>query len=145
MARSNVSPAIDPPASPAFHAFSYARPGRALAPNFIIAGGGEVKEGGANYRDNIVAYGDTSPAGMRLKVQCVLDEMERRMAALGLGWAQTTAAQAYTVFDIHPYLAGDLLARGAGTHGLTWHYCRPPIAGLEFYMDCRGVESERML
>jgi hypothetical protein len=37
----------------------------------------------ANYRDHIVRLGDTSPAGLREKAHFVLDEMERRMGALG--------------------------------------------------------------
>jgi hypothetical protein len=145
VARSNVCPEIYPPATPIFHAFSYARPGKTLAPNFVIAGSGEVSERGSNYRDHIVAYGDTSPAGMRQKARCVLDEMERRLEALGLGWKDTTDTQVYTVFDVHSYLADDLVRRGAASHGITWQFCRPPIIGLEFEMDCRGIESEHML
>jgi hypothetical protein len=145
VARSNVCPEIDPPATPVFHAFSYARPGGTPAPNFVIAGSGEVSERGGNYRDHIVAHGDTSPAGMRQKARCVLDEMERRLGLLGLGWKDTTDAQIYTVFDVHSYLADDLVRRGAARRGVAWHYCRPPIIGLEFEMDCRGVEIERML
>jgi hypothetical protein len=145
VARSNVCPEIDPPAEPVFHAFSYARPGKAAAPSFVIAGSGEVAERGGNYRDHIVAYGDTSPAGMRQKALCVLDEMERRLGALGFGWKDTTDTQVYTVFDLHSYLADDLVRRGAARRGFTWHYCRPPIIGLEFEMDCRGVGVEYVL
>ena len=145
VARSNVCPEIAPPATPVFHAFSYARPGKALAPNFVIAGSGEVSERGGNYRDHIVAYGDTSPAGMREKAHCVLDEMERRLGALGFGWKDTTDTQVYTVFDVHSYLADDLVRRGAASRGFTWHFCRPPIIGLEFEMDCRGIETEHVL
>jgi len=145
VARSNVCPEIDPPAAPVFHAFSYAQPGRAAAPNFVIAGSGEVSERGNNYRDHIVAYGDTSPAGMRQKARCVLDEMERRLGALGVGWKDATDTQVYTVFDVHSYLADDLVRRGAANRGFSWHFCRPPIIGLEFEMDCRGIETEHML
>ena len=145
VARSNVCPEIDPPATPVFHAFSYARPGTALSPSFVIAGSGEVSERGSNYRDHIVAYGDTSAAGMRKKAHCVLDEMERRHGALGFGWKDTTDTQVYTVFDVHSYLADDLVRRGAARRGFTWHFCRPPIIGLEFEMDCRGTETEHML
>jgi hypothetical protein len=145
VARSNVCPEIEPPAEPVFHAFSYARPGKAAAPSFVIAGSGEVAERGGNYRDHIVAYGDTSPAGMQKKARCVLDEMERRLGALGFGWKDTTDTQVYTVFDLHSYLADDLVRRGAARRGLTWHYCRPPIIGLEFEMDCRGVGVEYVL
>ena len=145
VARSNVCPEIDPPAEPVFHAFSYARPGMTPAPGFVIAGSGEVSERGGNYRDHIVAYGDTSPAGMRQKALSVLDEMERRLGALGVGWKDTTDTQIYTVFDVHSYLADDLVRRGAANRGFTWHFCRPPIIGLEFEMDCRGIETEHML
>ena len=145
VARSNVCPEIAPPAVPVFHAFSYARPGKALAANFVIAGSGEVSERGGNYRDHIVAYGDTSPAGMREKAHCVLDEMERRLGALGFGWKDTTDTQVYTVFDVHSYLGDDLVRRGAASRGFTWHFCRPPIIGLEFEMDCRGIETEYVL
>jgi len=145
VARSNVCPGIDPPAEPVFHAFSYVRPGNALAPNFVIAGSGEVSERHGTYRDHIVAYGDTSPEGMRQKAHCVLDEMERRLGALGFTWRDTTDTQVYTVFDVHSYLADDLVRRGAASRGFTWNFCRPPIIGLEFEMDCRGIETERML
>ena len=67
------------------------------------------------------------PAGMRQKARSVLAEMERRLGALGLGWKDTTDTQVYTVFDVHPYLADDLVRRGAANRGFTWHFCRPPI------------------
>jgi hypothetical protein len=82
---------------------------------------------------------------MRKKAQWVLSEMERRMAALGFTWAATTAVQAYTVHDLHPFLADELVARGAARHGLTWQFCRPPVVDLEYEMDCRGVFIERVL
>jgi hypothetical protein len=148
VARSNVCPEIDPPAAPGFHAFCYTVPEAAAGaapPSFAVAGSGEAKEGQGNYRDHTVAPGDTSPAGMRAKARHVLGEMERRMALLGFGWRDTTAAQAYTVFDIHPVLAEEVVRRGAARHGLTWHFCRPPVLGLDFEMDCRGVMTERVL
>jgi len=49
------------------------------------------------------------------------------------------------VHDIHPLLAGELVARGAARHGLTGQYCRPPVVGLDYEMDCRGVWRERVL
>jgi hypothetical protein len=140
VARSNVCPEIAPPAAPAFHAFCYTRPAAAdAAPSFVIAGSGEVPEGRANYREHIVRLGDTSPEGLREKARFVLGEMERRLGALGLGWANTTDTQVYTVYDLHPFLAEDLVRRGAARGGFTWHFARPPIAGLDFEMDCRGV------
>ena len=28
--------------------------------------------------------------------------------------------------------------------GVTWHYARPPVVDLEYEMDCRGVQIERV-
>ncbi len=145
IARSNVCPEIAPPAEPCFHAFTFTMPAPDAAPSFVVAGSGEAPEGKPNYRDHVIAFGDTSAAGLRTKARWVLGEMERRMGALGFGWAGTTGVQAYTVHDIHPFLAEELVARGAARHGLTWQFCRPPVVDLEYEMDCRGLWRERVL
>ncbi len=149
VARSNVCPEIDPPAEPSFHAFAFTTEGAGgssgAPPSFVIAGSGESVEGKANYRDHIVARGDTSPSGLRAKARWVLGEMERRMAAVGATWHDTTAVQLYTVHDIHPFLGDELVKRGATRHGLTWHFNRPPVVELDYEMDCRGVALERVL
>lgn len=145
VARSNVCPERDRPPEPSFHAFCYTVPAAGAAPSFVVAGSGEAPEGKSSYADHIVARGDLSPAGLRRKAVWVMDEMERRMAALGAGWAAATAAQVYSVHDIHPFLADLLVARGAARHGVTWHYARPPVVELEYEMDCRGVAAERVL
>jgi hypothetical protein len=144
VARSNVCPAIDPTSEPSFHAFSYTEAAQVADPSFVIAGSGEAPEGHSNYRDHIVRLGDVSPAGILEKARFVLGEMERRMGALGFGWKDTTAAQLYTVHDIHPFLADEIVRRGAARSGLTWHYNRPPVVDLEYEMDCRGVSVERI-
>jgi hypothetical protein len=143
IARSNVCPAIDPPAGPSFHAFSYTELAENAAPSFVIAGSGEAPEGRGNYRDHIVKLGDISPLGLREKARFVLGEMERRMAALGFNWGDTTATQLYTVHNIHPFLADEIVRRGAARSGITWHYNRPPVVDLEYEMDCRGVGIDR--
>lgn len=145
VARSNVCPAVAPPGEPSFHAFSYTVPAHAAAPSFVIAGSGEVPEGRDNYRDHVIRPGDTSAEGLRAKADFVLAEMERRLAALGLAWRDTTATQVYTLHDLHPFLADEIVARGAAAHGLTWHWCRPPVAGLDYEMDCRGATVERVI
>lgn len=142
VARANVCPELDPPDAPSFHAFSYAVPAENAPPSFVIAGSGEAQEGRGDYRDHTVALGDISPKGIRAKADWVLGEMERRMAALGFGWADTTGVQVYTVHDIAPFLGPEIVRRGAARHGATWQYCRPPVVDLEFEMDCRGVHRE---
>jgi hypothetical protein len=145
VARSNVCPKIDPPAEPCFHAFSYAVPAPRAPESFVIAGSGESVEGKANYRDYIVAPGDISPAGMLRKAKWVLDEMERRMSAFGGTWKQTTGVQLYTVQDVYPILESELGRRGVLRGGLTWHFNRPPVVGLDYEMDCRRVHSEKVI
>jgi hypothetical protein len=145
IARSNVCPAIDPPAEPSFHAFSYTETAPDAEPSFVVAGSGEAPEGRGNYRDHIVRLCDVSPEGIREKARFVLSEMERRMGALGFGWKDSTATQLYTVHNIHSFLADEIVRRGAARSGLIWHYNRPPVVDLEYEMDCRGVSIERVV
>ncbi|MGE3781810.1 MAG: hypothetical protein AB7H71_03580 [Alphaproteobacteria bacterium] len=146
VARSNVCPEIDPPATPSFYAFCYTVPGVGDAPpSFVCAGSGEAREGGASYEERIVRLGDQSPDGMREKARFVHGEMERRMAALGFGWADVTGTQVYTVYDIHSFLADEIVRRGAMRVGLTWHFARPPVEGLDYEMDVRGLGRELVI
>jgi hypothetical protein len=151
VARSNVCPEIDPPAAPVFYAFSYTVPSDGetapgdTTPSFVCAGSGEAREGGASYAERIVRLGDQSPDGMAEKARFVLGEMERRMDALGFGWADVTATQVYTVYDIHPFLADEIVRRDTARAGLTWHYARPPVQGLDYEMDVRGVARELVI
>jgi hypothetical protein len=140
VARSNVAPVIEPPQEPCFHAFSYTV-GRADASStFVVAGSGEWPEGG-KFPDDIVARGDTSEAGMRAKAALVLDTMERRMRGLGgLTWRDASAVQIYSG---SPFPV-EYIVRRAGP-GLQWNYCRPPIEGLDFEMDVRGLPTELVL
>ena len=144
VARSNVCPEIDPPGEPSFYAFSFTTQDPAPAPSFVVAGSGEAQEGAARYSERTVRFGETTPDAMREKAAYVLGEMERRMALLGFSWADATAAQVYTVHDIHPFLGDEIVRRGAARGGLTWHYCRPPVHGLEYEMDCRGIADEQI-
>jgi hypothetical protein len=149
VARSNVCPEIDPPREPSFHAFSFTVESKHAAPkavaSFVIAGSGEAREGGGSYAERTVRHGETSAEAMREKARFVLGEMERRLALFGLDWSATSATQVYTVHDLHPFLADEIVRRGAARAGLTWHFCRPPVRGLEFEMDCRGVGWEEVI
>jgi hypothetical protein len=145
IARSNVCPEIHKPAEPGFHAFTYAVPAKGAAPSFLIAGSGESVEGKGSYRDNTVAWRDLSVEGMWKKMHHVMGEMERRMAALGFGWHDTTGVQVYTVHDMFPHFAREIVERGAARHGACWHFCRPPVIDLEFEVDCRGIATELVL
>jgi len=133
VARSNVAPAVDPPGEPSFYAFSYTVPAARGARDFVVAGSGEWPEGG-RFPEDIVQ-------GLHNKVAWVLDMMEARMRGLGgFAFSEASAVQVYTV---HPFPM-ELVAQRAGS-AIHWHYCWPPIEGLEFEMDARSVSLERRL
>ena len=145
VARSNVCPHTAPPPGPSFHAFAFTREGEAGIPEFMTAGSAESQPGDGGPETRILRFRDRSEAGMRAKAVMVLDRMEQRMAAFGRGWADATAVQVYTVFDPHPFMADEVARRGAERHGFTWHFCRPPIADLDYEMDVRAVGEERVV
>jgi hypothetical protein len=145
VARSNVCPEISGPPEPSFHAFSYVAEGDAGAPQFVISGSAEARDGSAPYAERIIRLNDTSPDALREKAAFVLGRMEDRMDAFGHGWADTTATQVYCVYDIHPFMAGEIVRRGAARCGLSWHFNRPPVIGLDYEMDCRSVSVERAI
>ena len=151
VARSNLAPQFDPPSEPCFHAFSFTVPipagastGTSRGPDFVVAGSGEWPEG-TPFPDGIVARADVSAVGLSRKVEYVLDTMRRRADGLGADWHGVTAAQVYTVHDIHPLLGTAFAPRGLLGAGLTVFACRPPILELEFEMDVRRVRTERVL
>jgi len=145
VARTNVCPAYSPPSSPSLYAFSYTVPASKAAATFIISGGGEAAEGKGSYRERIVRHGDTSPDGLREKMRFVIAAMERRLSALGFGWADARSTQAYAVHDIGALVGPEIAAHGVAPNGLTWHFCRPPVVGIDFEMDVRGAALDLVL
>ena len=137
--RTNVCPIYQPPKTPMLYAFCYTVPAKSSTRgSFAIAGGGECPEGKGNYRDHIVRRGDTSIDGLREKMRTVVREMERRLALLGFAWKDAVTTQCYTVHDVGSLIRDEIVMRGATPGGLTWHFCRPPIADLEYEMDIRA-------
>jgi hypothetical protein len=146
VARSNVCPEIDPPAEPGFHAFSFTVPAApGAAPSFVISGSAEARAIEAGYRERIIRYGEHGADAMREKAHFVLEEITRRLGLFGVGWRDTTASQVYTIRDIYPFLADEIVRRGAAHAGINWHFTRPPVRDLEFEVDCRSVRVEEVL
>jgi hypothetical protein len=138
--RTNVAPVAAAPPEPSLYAFDYTVRGATPTPAFVVAGAGELRER-ARGAEGIVRPGETSGDALAEKARFVLGVMQERMRALGTDWRRVTVIDVYTA---HP-LAGALLdeiLRAAGPsaiHGLRWFPSRPPIQGLEFEMDLRGV------
>jgi hypothetical protein len=144
VARTNIAPAVAAPPEPALYAFSYTVPAVHDAPTFVVAGAGDLQDQGVLDPSAVVRPGETSRAALSEKVATVMTVMQERLTGLGRTWAETTAVDLYTIQDIQPLLAEQILAPlgVAATHGLHWFYSHPPIADLVFEMDVRGVYQE---
>lgn len=146
VARTNVAPAINPPAEPSFYGFSYTVRSSTKRKTFVVAGAGELPEGSLDPHD-VVRAGESSPAAIQEKMRFVIGLMEGRLKGLGVSWNDVTVSEIYSVHDIHPFLETELLTRQdeGGAHGLTWHYSRPPIQSIEYEMDLRGCATELVI
>lgn len=143
VARTNVAPHLLPPSEPSVYAFSITVPAQKAPASFVIAGSGELPEGSLDPHD-VVRRGEASTDALREKARFVMSLMSARLAGLDASWKQVTAAQVYTVHDIHAFLATEILAgmHDAAPLGIHWHYARPPIESIEYEMDLRGCRRE---
>jgi len=140
--RTNVAPTIAAPAEPSLYAFAYTVQGTTASPTFIVAGAGEMRDRGQG-REGIVRVGETSAEAMREKARFVMAIMQERLSALGGDWSRVTVIDVYTARPVHD-LIDDVLGPAGATaiHGIRWFPSRPPIQGLEFEVDLRGVGRE---
>jgi hypothetical protein len=139
VARTNVVPLHDPPATPGVLTAFLVRPhgeGERDGTDFVVAGAGEM----ANdlQPGSIIAQGDTSDAGLARKVDGVIEEMAVQMAALGV-----TGPNVVNVYTAHQprALHERLVTRfpSVGGSGYVRWLTRPPVRDVEFEMDCRRV------
>jgi hypothetical protein len=144
--RTNVCPVSGAPREPSLYAFSYTVAGTTPAPTFVVAGAGEMRERGKG-AEGIVRHGDTSPDAMREKARLVMTIMEERLRAVGGGWDRVMVIDVYAAQPIHEIVQHEILpkAGAAAIHGVRWFPSLPPIQGLEFEMDLRGVARELVL
>jgi hypothetical protein len=144
IARTNVAPLIAAPAEPSLYAFAYTIAATTSRPTFVVAGSGEVVELAA---ERIVRRGETSPDAIREKAAFVMSVMQNRLRGLGRDWNDVTAIEVYTPHPIEPFVRDVILgvAGPAAIHGVRWYPSHPPIVGLEYEMDMRGVARELVL
>jgi len=146
VARTNVAPHLLAPAEPLVHGFSITVEAGNAPASFVIAGSGELPEGSLDPHE-VIRRGETSTGALREKALFVMSLMSSRLAGLDASWKHVTAAQVYTVHDIHPFLESEILTRmgEASSLGINWHYARPPIESIEYEMDLRGCRYETIL
>jgi len=142
--RTNVAFEVNPVPEPMLAGFYYTMPSTMRGETFVLSGAPEIasREGGIQ----IVARGDTSADGLRQKLECILQVLGAHLAEMKLKWEIATAVNVYTVFDVHPLLSALLPVLGAASHcGVTWHFARPPVSGLDLEIDARAVRTELIL
>jgi hypothetical protein len=80
--------------------------------------------------------------GLQQKIEFVIQEMEKRLRSLGFTWNDVGCTQAYSVHNIGGLVESLLASRGFIRNGLSWHFARPPVMGLDFEMDLRGAVNQ---
>jgi len=143
VARTNVCPEFFGPQEISMLAFTYTVPCATDSnANFVVSGGGDARPGSEPYKDRIIAFGDHSQSGLQLKVEFVIQEMEKRLKSLGFNWNDVACTQAYSVHNIGGLVESLLASQGFMRTGLSWHFARPPVMGLDFEMDLRGAVNQ---
>ena len=140
IARTNVAPLVGAPAEASLYGFAYTLPGGPGTPTFVVAGSGEMRERSLDAA-GLVRSGETTPEAMREKAAYVVSVMRDRLHGLGADWTDVTAINVYTAHAIEPFLADTILGGvgAAAVHSIHWYLSRPPVKGIEFEMDMRGV------
>lgn len=137
--RTNVVPAANPPKTPMVHAFSYSQPTKSAMKTFCISGAADLDS-----RGDVVAPGDTSPAGMRQRLSHCVEAIGERLAQLELEWKEVTHIDVCLAHDAGPAL--DEMLRhappGALPREVRVHAARPPIIGTEVELECRAAAKE---
>jgi len=128
-ARTNVAPELDPPGEPCLHAFCYTTAADEKSNDFVISGSAEP---------------DGTPGGLPAYWAAIAGELEKRMAALGVTWADATETQFYGTRADHQLFASEGLTHFAEMvrPGLRWFFSRPPIDTLNIEVDVRRLTHE---
>lgn len=156
VARTNVAPAVGREVADEteLHAFSYTAaaaghrsvdsPSRA---SFVIAGAGDLNDQADLRAEAIVGGATPWTESGSARAAAVLDEMETRLAAFDLTWADSDSVTVYSVERIGAVMESTVIPRLGDTarNGIHWYHARPPITGLLFEMDTRGGVIERRI
>ncbi len=136
--RTNVAPEAVRVAGPSLAGFHYTMPAAGAPPTFVLSGAAEIAPGPSG-KPEIVARGDVSPAAIARKLEAVVATLSGHLEALGAAWSDATAVNLYTVHDAHAAIPPMLARIRPGVDGITWHYARPPVIGLEVEIDAQAV------
>lgn len=146
IARTNVAPLVSGPTEPSLYGFTYTATGGTPSPTFVVAGAGELR-GDSLQPEALIRRGEVTEDAMGEKAAWVLKTMHERLRGLEADWADVTRINVYTAHPVDAIIREHLLGAvdTAAVHGIHWYVSRPPITGLEFEMDMRGVARDLVL
>ncbi|MGW4094911.1 2-amino-5-chloromuconate deaminase CnbZ [Nocardia sp. NPDC004750] len=145
LARTNVSPSINPPVEPSVLSFSYTVPTDEGTGTFVVSGVGELPDDTV-IPDGVVRHRETSHAALLEKAACVVEVVDHRLRAIGVDWDSSMTVQLYSAHDVTSSVQGLLAQKGlAPTHGLIWHDAAPPVDDLELEIDVRAYRRQLRL
>ena len=149
LARTNISPAEFELKEASVYAFSYTAKivDDFDRPSFIVAGAGDLADQTNLTPSAIVRPNETSPDAVEEKIKVVMKVMQQRLTGLLTGWEDVSSISIYTVIPLHSLLVDTVLkpVGPAALQGVNWFYGKPPISGLDYEMDVRGVRKELIL
>ena len=139
VARTNVVPSA-PPDEPSIAGFSYTVPSQTSMATFVVAGAAELR-GGALTDEAAVRPGEDSADALEEKATHVVATMKDRLRRLGVDSIAVPTVRVYTRSPLRPAIRDIVLAAFplAHAHGIVYHHASPPVTGLRFEMDVRGV------
>ncbi len=143
VARTNVSPVVNPPAETHLYGFAFCQPSVLRERTYIVAGGGELPHRDLS-REHIVRVGETTQDAMQEKAKCVTDIMRLRLERMNADESLLSAINVYTSHPVRSILEDTIIQQlPAAAHiGIRWNLTRPPVKEIEFEMDLRGVRQE---
>lgn len=149
IARTNIVPAEFELKEPSVYAFSYTavvKDGFTL-PSFIVAGAGDLLDQTDLTPSAIVRPNETTADALEEKANGVMKVMQARLSGLGANWKDASSISIYTVIPMNTFIRNTIIKPigAAALHGVTWYYSNPPIKGLAYEMDMRGVRKELIM
>lgn len=149
IARTNIVPAEFELKEPSVYAFSYTvRVNDDFKlPSFIVAGAGDLIDQTDLTASAIFRPKETSDDALEEKANVVMKVMQERLTGLKTSWEDVSSISIYTVIPLHTLIVNTILKPigAAALQGVTWYYSNPPIKGLVYEMDMRGVRKELVM
>jgi hypothetical protein len=143
-ARTNVAPVERYVTEPCVRAVQIVEPHPGAEGDFVASGVAEIIK--APTPADTIAFGDTSPAGLRAKVDFVVATLAGRVADLGLPISAANTIDAYTAHPLdwlEAVVGATFVA--VGRFGMHRWIARPPVTDLEFEMGCKRISTRLTL